>query len=134
MNRSKRSSSQAAWALITDGVVSSRIEAHRLRHLINRGLKLVETSDEKEHIYQVAGDLILYIPKRLDYLEGLLDRTSYALSIMGKDFLRSRLPISDRNMVEEAVESSPSFGGTMSKQARIANRVALRYMDQYENQ
>lgn len=130
MNRRKESSSQAAWALITDGVVSSRIEAHRLRHLVNRGLKLVDQSEEKEHIYQVAGDLILAVPKRLDLLEGLLDRTSYALTIMGKDFLRSRLPIHDRNMVDEAIESSPSFSGMRSKQSMLVQRVAQRWTKQ----
>ena len=44
MGQGKNSSSQAAWALLTEGVTSARLEAHGLRHLVTRGLKIVEQS------------------------------------------------------------------------------------------
>lgn len=69
-----------------EGVSASRVEAHRLRHLIHRALRLVEESDQKELLYQIAGDLIISVPRRLDILDTMLDKTSYALSIMGQDF------------------------------------------------
>ena len=129
----KQASSQAAWALITEGVTSARLEAHRLQHLINRGLKLVESvkrEDDRscctEHLYQVAGDLIIAMPKRLLKLEQDLDRTALALSKMGEGYLSARLPIGDKTLVEEAVDSA-SFGGGRRKSSPV-DRVASRWL------
>lgn len=101
----RKSSSEAAWALLTEGVASARLEAHGMRHLVIRGQRLVEASPAKEHLYQVAGDLITSIPGRLSRLERILDRTSLALSKMGESYLSARLPLDDQVLVEEAVES-----------------------------
>jgi hypothetical protein len=123
----KKSSSQASWAVIMEGVSSSRVEAHRIRHLISRVQKLIDNSSEKEHLYQVAGDIIVSLPQKLNKLENSLDRTSYALSIMGQDFLRGRLPLSDRNQVQESIESAVR----MKKES--SRRVAYRFLCDYEN-
>ena len=124
-----KASSQAAWALLTEGVAESRVHVHRIRHLIDRAQTLVEHSERKEHIYQVAGDIVVGIPSRLEELERILDRTSYALSKMGQDFLRGRINIDDRTMVEEAVKSSLGFAPGLSRSSDEPNpsRVAQRY-------
>jgi len=126
----KTASSQAAWALITQGVVSARVEAHRLKHLVNRAIKLVEQSDHGEHLHQIAGDLIQGAPRRLERLELDLDRTSLALAKMGESFLEARLPLHDKNQVEEAV--TPAFGGGGlrygSREARAMDRLTVRYL------
>lgn len=119
-------SSQAAWALLTEGVTAARIEAHRLRHLLSRAEQLVEKSSHKEHLYQVAGDIILGMPQRLTALEQNLDKTSLALSKMGESFLESRLPLSDKTEVEEAVESA--FGGGRTRTSGAVGRVATRWL------
>ena len=121
----KYASSQAAWALLTSGVSSARVEAHRLQHLVNRALKLIEQSEHKEHFYQEAGDLIQAVPQRLEQLERDLDRTSLALSKMGEQFLESRLPLHDKVEVDEAVQST--FGGGTLKHTAV-DRVAVRYL------
>ncbi len=119
-------SSQAAWALLTEGVTAARIEAHRLRAMVSRVLQLVETSEAKEHLYQVAGDVILMAPARLETLERHLDRTSYALSVLGEESLREMLPLYDRKVVDEAVErAKPLFG---PGRTRSSERVAERYL------
>ena len=120
----KSASSQAAWALLTEGVTSARVEAHRLRHLISRVQKLVEQSTHREHIEQIAGDILLAVPKRLDHLEIDLDRTAFALIKMGDEFLDARLPLGDKVKVEEAV--MPAFGG--GKMRTSANKVAHRWL------
>lgn len=120
----RTASSQAAWALLTEGVTSARVEAHRLRHLISRAQKLVEESEHREHIHQVAGDLLLAVPQRLDRLEIDLDRTALALSKMGEDFLEARLPLSDKNEVDEAVQSA--FGG--GRMRTSVDRLARRWL------
>ena len=104
----KKSSSQSSWALLASSVSQARVESHRIRHLVNRGQKVVENSVAKDHLYEVAGDLILGIPDRLSHLERVLDRTSYALSIMGEEFFRGRLSIDDKEMVDQAVKFSQS--------------------------
>jgi len=124
----KDASSQASWALLTEGVASARVEAHRLKHLITRALKLVETSEHKEHLYQIAGDLIQTTPGRVGRLEVILDRTSLALAKMGEKFLEARLPLSDKNRVDEAV--LPAFGGSRyaSRDLCLVDRVSVRFM------
>jgi hypothetical protein len=86
---------------------------------------LVEGSEEKEHLYEVAGDIIAALPEGLTGLASELDATSYALSLMGQDFLKDRLPISDKKEIEDAVESvsmdSPNPESTVKK-------VASRYL------
>lgn len=103
MTRRKRSSSQVSWAVLTEGVTSSRLEAYRLRQALNRCLSLVENSEKKDHLYQVAGDLISTIPERMNQLEESLDKTAYALTILGKDFLKTNLSIVDRTHVEDSL-------------------------------
>lgn len=121
----KTASSQAAWALLNEGVSQARLDAHRIQHLMTRCLKLVEASKEKDHIYQVAGDIIMGLPKRLDHLEMVLDRTSLALAKMGETFLESRLPISEKALVDEAITSA--FGGS-SKRGSMETRISQRYL------
>jgi hypothetical protein len=120
-------SSQAAWALLTEGVTSARLEAHRLRLLLTRALTLCEKSAKRDHLYEVAGDVIQAVPTRLDNLERDLDRTSYALSVLGSDHLRDVLPMTDRKVVDDATEHAKPFGG--SGRARTsASRVADRFL------
>jgi len=123
---SKKANSQAAWALLTEGVTAARLEAHRLQHLINRADVLVKGSSHKDHLYEVAGDIIVALPVRLNHLITDLDRTALALSKMGQDFLESRLSLDDKTLVEEAV--SPAFGKASPKES-VAQRVARRYME-----
>lgn len=117
----KKSSSQSAWALLAGSVSQARVESHRIRHMINRGQKVIDTSVAKDHLYEVAGDLIVGLPERLSILERLLDRTSYALSIMGEDFYRGRLSLDDKEMVDQAVKFSQSPFPS-------ARRVASRFL------
>jgi Mg2+ and Co2+ transporter CorA len=126
MSISRSAGSQAGWALITGGVSSARVQAHRLHQLLTKIMKLVDSSPAKEHLYQVAGDIIMAFPKALEDLEQQLDETNYALSMMGTDHLKERLPITRRNKVEETIEGAPAFGAPMLRQT--AKRVAERHM------
>ena len=119
-------SSQAAWALLTEGVTSARLEAHRLRLLLTRALTLCEKSKARDHLYEVAGDVIQGVPTRLDTLERELDRTSYALSVLGSDHLRDVLPMTDRKLVDDATEHARPFGGSTPRAS--AGRVADRHL------
>jgi hypothetical protein len=116
---------QVAWALLTEGTAQARLDAHRLRHLVTRVQSLVEQSDHKDQVYAVAGDILQLVPRRLDALETSLDRTSYALSVLGTDHLRDRLPITDRAIVDDATHKARPFH---TPTAPSAARVAERYL------
>lgn len=127
MTSTKQAGSQAGWALVAGGVNAARVDAHRLHQLLKKVEKLVDTSSEKEHIFQVAGDLLSAIPKLVERMEGQLDETSYALSLMGKEHLKDRLPVSSRALVDATVEGSAAFSAPMTR--GTAQRVAARWLE-----
>lgn len=127
MRSSRKASSQVSWSLLTEGVTQARLEAHRLRLMLDRAMALVHTSPEREHLWQVGGDLIQGFPERLSDLERALDRTSYALVVMGEDFLRGRIPADDRYVVDEATKTHP-YAGPRTKGESLVARVARRHM------
>lgn len=134
---SKIASSQVAWALLVEGVEQARIDVHRVRLMCDRALALVEASESRDHLHQVAGDMIQGLPERLSSAEQALDRTSYALTVMGGDFLRARISIDDREKVDESLKTSPfSERREKSSAERVAwrfsgaRRVAMRFAEQ----
>ena len=131
MSSKKQAGSQAGWALISGGVNAARVDAHRLHQLLKKVEKLVETSTAKEHIYQVAGDMLSAIPSLVEKIEGSLDETSYALSLMGKEHLKDRLPVSSRAMVDATIEGSAAFSAPMMRST--AQRVAARWLERQGN-
>lgn len=121
---SKEASQQAAWALLTEGVSSARVEAYRLSQMVARALSLVGDSEYQEHLYEIAGDLIVGLPKRIQDLERHLDRTSYALTKIGDDLFRSNLPLEDRFQVENATH--PQKPDALSPPKRATFRVPVQ--------
>lgn len=117
----RKASGQAAWALLTEGVSGARVDLHRLRTMTLRALALVEESDQREHLYAVAGDLIAGVPSRLAKVERALDRTSYALAVMGEEFLRQRLPLEDRVRVDHGAASTPRSMRPLTSAQRVAS-------------
>jgi hypothetical protein len=85
-------------------------------------MKLVEKSTHRDHIHQVAGDLIHAVPQRLDALDAHLDRTTLALIKMGEDYYKSRLSLSDKALVEDTIKST-----TFVRQSQ-ARRLAKFYV------
>lgn len=123
-DRQKEASSEVAWALLMEGITEARVELHRLKHLTTRCMKLVESSARRDHLYQVAGDIIQDVPKRISRIENVLDRTALALSGMGDKFLSARLPLSDKLKVEEA--TLPAFGGSLQRSSKRVARIYLQ--------
>jgi hypothetical protein len=126
MSIEKNAASEAAWAILTQGVTSSRIEAHKLKNYFQRVQTLVDSSEKKDHLYQVAGDLLKAFPEVLERLSNQLDKTSYALSMMGQDFLAQQLPFEDKNEVLNAVAVTKPFGGSIPKNSSIVTKFLMR--------
>jgi hypothetical protein len=127
MRIKKQAGSQAGWALICGQVNAARVEAHRIHQLLNKVLAIVDKSSHRDHIYQVAGDLIEVIPRRLENLETDLDTAGYALSKMGEDHLKDRLPVSSRALVDETVEGAKAFGAGMQHESMV-DRITVAYL------
>lgn len=106
MNR-KANSSQAAWALIMEGVTGARVEAHKVKKMLNLASNLVENSSKKEHLYQVGGDLIMGLPQAVEQVIRDLDRTAYALARIGTEHLKDLLTLEDRARVENGTSNPP---------------------------
>lgn len=115
------------WEVAMEGVTAARLETHRLHQMVYRVLKIIELSGKEEECYEFAGDLIVSIPERVREIERLLDRTGYALSKVGEEELRSRLPASDRNFVEEASQGISFLSPDEPKTA--ASKLAAVYLE-----
>lgn len=121
--QNKDATNATEWALLVEAVASARVEAHRLRQLMHRALYLIDSSEKREHFYQIAGDVILSSPDRMTHLERHLNRASYALAEIGTDVLKDSLPLSDRNVVEDGLETA-----NIVKKPSV-ERVANKYLE-----
>ena len=108
--------------------------------MLNRVLVLVEASEKRDHLYEVAGDIIVDLPQHLQHLERHLDRLNYALASVGQKQYRDRIPLSDRYKVDYAMQEArlPLVSNEAQgqfpppKPATAAQRVAHRYAMQRE--
>jgi len=94
--------------------------------MADRVQAMVDDSEARDHLYQVAGDILQGFPARLSAAERALDRTSYAMTVMGEDFLRGRISLDDREMVDESLKTAP-FAGSRGKES-APERVAHRFL------
>jgi len=126
MPSQKQANTEAMWSLLNGLVANARVESHRMRHLVNRGLAIIEndTEEQREHLYQKAGDLIVAIPERLGQLESLLDQANYALAKLEQDFLKSRVSQGVKKEIDEVM--TPAIP-VPAKQAELAQRIASRW-------
>lgn len=124
----RKASSQVTWALLVEGVSSARLHSHSLQHMLTRIFKVYDhLSDvDKEDVSAAVGDLLTAFPEKLSLLITDLDRTSYALSLMGQTFLEPRLSLKDRDMVQDASQTSKL---TQTQLRAAACQMALAYME-----
>lgn len=114
----KKSTSQASWSILSEGVSASRVEAHIVRSHVSQMIEAIKENPQlAEQIYRVCGDNFEAIPKHLSKLERALDRTNYALISMGSDWYRQRLTHEDREMVDMASKYNPTPFPSTSKQS-----------------
>lgn len=120
----RNANSQAGWALVTEGVTNARVHVHRLRHLLTRLVDVCEDPRYGELMNRLLGDIAKAGPNRLDQIEVILDRTSYALAKMGEEHLKGRLPLEDLTMVDEAIEGSKPFGSPRERAGLDPDKLA----------
>lgn len=86
----------------------------------------MEGSKAREHLYEVAGDLIQGMPQMMDSALRSTDRTQYALAKMGEDFFRGRVPLEDREYVDAAIRGEGAKRREV--ESRLLHRCASRYL------
>jgi hypothetical protein len=123
----KKASSQASWSILSEGVSSSRVEAHIIRSAVNQLVEAVKGTPLEEELYKLCGDNLEAIPKHLSKLERSLDRTNYALITMGGEWYRQRLTHEDREMVDMAAKFNPTPFPSVSKSSAL--HLAGRFKD-----
>ena len=126
----KKSSSQASWSILSEGVSSARVEAHIIRTHVNQMVEAIKQHPQvAEEVYKRCGDNFEAIPKHLSKLERSLDRTNYALISMGGDWCRQRLTHEDREMVDMASKYNPTPFPSTSKQSSIERVAKMKFED-----
>ena len=126
----KKSSSQASWSILSQGVSSARVEAHIVRTHMNQMIEAIKENPQlAEEIYKRCGDNFEGLPRHLSKLERSLDRTNYALISMGSDWYRQRLTHEDREMVDMASKYNPTPFPSTSKQSSAKRVAKMRFED-----
>lgn len=126
----KKSSSQASWSILSQGVSSARVEAHIVRTHMNQMVEAIKENPQlAEEIYKRCGDNFEALPRHLSKLERSLDRTNYALISMGSDWYRQRLTHEDREMVDMASKYNPTPFPSTSKQSSAKRVAKMRFED-----
>ena len=126
----KKSSSQASWSILSEGVSSARVEAHIIRTHVSQMVEAIKQHPQiAEEVYKRCGDNFEAIPKHLSKMERSLDRTNYALISMGGDWYRQRLTHEDREMVDMASKYNPTPFPSTSKQSSIERVAKMKFED-----
>ena len=125
MSASKQASA-SSYALIAGGVNRARVDAGRLRKMLAKIQRLVDSSKERDHLYQVAGDILLAFPASLQRLESQLDETIYALTLMGADHLKDHLDLSSRARVDQTLDDKGLYPSPHFRES--SQRVAHAYL------
>lgn len=86
------------------GSSHSRLAVEQIEGIYNKALALIDDSDEKEHIYSEAGDMIANMRELLERLDEGLAIVSYAASRLEQKKIKNRFPAHIRDEIDDAVK------------------------------
>lgn len=76
---------------LMEELTDARLRCDQLKRLVERAMRLVSESAQKEHIYEVAGDLLHGVPDALFRLDKALDATALAASRIDYEELKQQI-------------------------------------------
>ena len=82
-------------ALLQEALATSKLSLDKLQEFNLRIQELVKESPARDHLYEVAGDIIMGVPSILESLDDALSKASLVASAMTQDLLQTKLPIED---------------------------------------
>lgn len=88
--------------LLVSNTSDAILELQSLKELLFRAQELVENSKEKEHLFEVAGDIINEVPESLERLEYLLDKILFTLNVSLKKETSPKISPADKDKIEKA--------------------------------
>lgn len=86
------------------GTSKARMAADKLQAHIEKGMRLINDSTHKEHIYAEAGDMITETSALLQEIQDGLAILSYAAAKLEEKKLRNDVPVSMRDRIDESVK------------------------------
>lgn len=87
----KSGSKDGGIIYLVEELSDARMRAEQLSRLLDRARSVVESSDEKEHIYEVAGGLITEIPEVMFKMLQAIRAAAYSASKLDYEVLKSQI-------------------------------------------
>lgn len=115
-SREKYSSHDANLLMLSKELSDTKIKVDKLKRIINHAYALVQKSKEKEHLYEVAGDIIVSAPNLIDQIDRSTSKLLYNVSDIIKDKYSNSLSSDDKFSLEE------------SRSRRMANDITKLYL------
>ena len=75
-----------------------------IEEIMQKAIDLIDESDEKDHIYSKAGDMIARFPDLVDEVNKGLDIISYASSRIDQKKLKNKVPSDTRQFIDRAIK------------------------------
>jgi hypothetical protein len=127
--KSMKSQFEIFKILLTKDITQIITEVYKLQIYIKRAITVIESlsEEDKERVYQVAGDLIEAVPVTLKKVDILLSKILYAINIVWRKELKVALPFDERSEVESLITpQSDDFykNVNVEKLKKVAKRVA----------
>lgn len=86
-----KTASGGAILYVQEELSDARLRCSELKRMISGVLDIVNKSDQKDHLYAVAGDVIISIPDTLLRLEKALEASALAVNKLDYEDLRQSL-------------------------------------------
>ena len=79
------------FTYLQEELSDARLRCDELKHLVVRALDLVHASDQSDHFYAVAGDIMYAVPQTLTKLEKALEASALAVNEIDSESIRQEL-------------------------------------------
>lgn len=87
----QKTASGGAILYVQEELSDARLRCSELKRMVANVLDIVNKSDQKDHLYAVAGDIIISIPDVLLRLEKALEASALAVNKLDYEELRQSL-------------------------------------------
>lgn len=99
----KSSSKDGGIVYLVEELSDARMRAEQLSRLLDRAGSVIEISEEKEHIYEVAGGLITEIPEVMFKMLQAIRAAAYSASKLDYEVLKSQILPEKSQELDEAL-------------------------------
>jgi len=90
-------------------VINAKEGLVALEGLTERGLKLINDSEKKDHIYKEAGDMVFLFQSSLEQLRDEVDTLSYIVDSLAVEATHPAVPQSRRKQIDKVLKNSSQW-------------------------